>query len=377
MRSKTKSPSALGVRFDCRGPLVAALALGLWLAPAAARAQLDSPRDILEYRASHTLDKLFLAYKFEPPRIPEDALEADHEATIVVRAGEEVVSHQRLGFRLPPDAETLTVPAVDLDRLGDVLRAGAEDGQNVKVEIDLDGERIASYDYDEFLAYNARLDVDEELLFRPISEVETLDPDAARLDVDTELHLRPVSEVESLLTGEAETGAGCPGTCVEDYQSCRAGCRADPGCLADCGRTFDACMVPCLDADGDGVPNSDDNCVNRHNPRQADCDRDGRGDACDPENAIWVPAGPSGVPCFVDKDRRVASWYFVLELWGEDYVRDASACGQGSRWVQRRLDRARCFNVSAEDCCSQLFPTARQAGLCRHNKIDRDFCHRS
>ncbi|AMD85665.1 hypothetical protein AXF12_09160 [Capnocytophaga haemolytica] len=37
------------------------------------------------------------------------------------------------------------------------------------------------------------------------------------------------------------------------------------------------------DTDGDGVPNDRDNCPNNYNPDQADADRDGIGDACDPD----------------------------------------------------------------------------------------------
>src|ERR1700749_1706333 len=36
------------------------------------------------------------------------------------------------------------------------------------------------------------------------------------------------------------------------------------------------------DADGDGVPDSSDNCVSVANPDQTDSDADGYGDACDP-----------------------------------------------------------------------------------------------
>ncbi|MGD8200746.1 PxKF domain-containing protein [Ornithinimicrobium sp. W1679] len=47
---------------------------------------------------------------------------------------------------------------------------------------------------------------------------------------------------------------------------------------------------PAPDADGDGVPDSSDNCVNVANPEQADADNDGLGDLCDP-NAFAPVAG--------------------------------------------------------------------------------------
>ena len=40
-------------------------------------------------------------------------------------------------------------------------------------------------------------------------------------------------------------------------------------------------FLPAADADGDGVPDSSDNCVNTANPAQQDADADGVGDACD------------------------------------------------------------------------------------------------
>ena len=40
-------------------------------------------------------------------------------------------------------------------------------------------------------------------------------------------------------------------------------------------------FLPAADTDGDGVPDSSDNCVNTANPAQQDADADGVGDACD------------------------------------------------------------------------------------------------
>jgi hypothetical protein len=42
------------------------------------------------------------------------------------------------------------------------------------------------------------------------------------------------------------------------------------------------CVSP--DDDGDGIPNSQDNCPEVSNPAQTDCDSDGIGDACDSDN---------------------------------------------------------------------------------------------
>lgn len=75
------------------------------------------------------------------------------------------------------------------------------------------------------------------------------------------------------------TTADCPGglTCDPAMGRCTSG----TSCGGADGGGPDA-LEPNGDLDGDGVPNAQDNCPSVKNPRQADEDRDGVGDACDP-----------------------------------------------------------------------------------------------
>jgi hypothetical protein len=83
--------------------------------------------------------------------------------------------------------------------------------------------------------------------------------------------------------------------------TCSAGTNPPGSCLTG-GSAFTIDLTveaPVTDTDGDGVPDSTDNCVSTPNADQADADGDGIGDACDP-----TPNGPDadgdGVPDSTD-----------------------------------------------------------------------------
>lgn len=49
-------------------------------------------------------------------------------------------------------------------------------------------------------------------------------------------------------------------------------------------------LDPCVDSDGDGICDEEDNCPDMANPGQDDGDADGAGDACDNCDEVWNPA---------------------------------------------------------------------------------------
>jgi hypothetical protein len=88
-----------------------------------------------------------------------------------------------------------------------------------------------------------------------------------------EVHETPVSP-----TIDAGSTALVPAGLTKDYEgeSRVLGARVDMGA--------DELFVPAPDADGDGIPDADDNCPHVSNPGQLDTDGDGLGNACDPDD---------------------------------------------------------------------------------------------
>ena len=58
---------------------------------------------------------------------------------------------------------------------------------------------------------------------------------------------------------------------------------------------FDPCSN-WADADGDGIPDDEDNCPMEDNPGQEEGDGDCIGDACDPEPGVYDPSAPDSYP---------------------------------------------------------------------------------
>jgi hypothetical protein len=89
-------------------------------------------------------------------------------------------------------------------------------------------------------------------------------------------------------TCDPETG-DCIHTPIPNCCTQPADCDDGDPCTAD-SCTNNQCVHTAIDTDGDGVADCRDNCPNTPNASQADCDNDGVGDACEPDqDADGVP----------------------------------------------------------------------------------------
>ncbi len=124
------------------------------------------------------------------------------------------------------------------------------------------------------------------------------------------------------------------------------------------------------DFDGDGVLDPDDNCPFNYNATQANCDQDATGDACDPDNGIWVN-GVQDEPCHIDKDTKFL--YYNLELYKESQMIDISSCNSPDRWTSYRAKRGSCdFLVPEIDCCMAKIGSQ---SLCNTGSLWTNSCH--
>ena len=91
-------------------------------------------------------------------------------------------------------------------------------------------------------------------------------------------------------------GATSPDTDGDGVPNFEDQCPNQPGPCNGC--PVNACgeCGPLADADGDGRPDCQDNCPSVPNPRQADCDGDGIGDACEITDGSAIDCNGNGIP---------------------------------------------------------------------------------
>lgn len=159
--------------------------------------------------------------------------------------------------------------------------------------------------------------------------------------------------------------------------TCRFRCTATASCDTTCQiedepmTCADYGVCATLDSDGDGIPNTTDNCDYVANANQADCDGDGIGTACDADNGSWQLL--SDTVCYIDKDTH--TFDFDLEYYAERKYQDTSSCGSGIRYERYLRKTASCSTgTSTHGCCTSHFP-AGMPSIPTCNQVDQNFCH--
>ena len=119
-------------------------------------------------------------------------------------------------------------------------------------------------------------------------------------------------------------------------------------CSADCG----SCPGT-TDTDGDGVYDDTDNCVNTHNPNQANCDGDAKGDACDDVNGTYQQVDYR--MCYASGASYGDGTSDTYAYFESRYV-DTSACNNPDFWANAGSPYHYCSDLSyGYDCCVRWF----------------------
>ena len=301
-------------------------------------------------------DALF--YQFDAGLIPEVA--EVHRGEILFFFQNQVIFQKKVGFAFPEGANTVTVFAINPIQLPNIYQLVGQAPSQFRMEVYVNERLIEHMNFLEFVQFSNDLKDDEPVYLRKMFTEKIAELDSAAVEA-----------VAPLKPAPGKRGA-CENNCYANYTACASNCGGNVYCLGPCNYVYNICLLACQnsqnDVDGDGVPNTQDNCPLVANANQANCDGDTLGDVCDGINGNYVTV-QTDIPCMIDKDQHLG--YFSLEYWVEDKQVDQSNCGGPVRYIQRIYDEATCINVSPSSCCNAFY---YDSGLCGF--INQDFCHR-
>lgn len=137
--------------------------------------------------------------------------------------------------------------------------------------------------------------------------------------------------------------------------SCDTRCEIVSGEPLTCGE-FGQCNSS--DPDEDGIPFPRDNCPYMPNPDQADCDGDGRGDACELDPGVWVFKAPTMMLCHFDKDLHISG--YDVEIYTADVYRDVSCLHYPDRYGKREVSSVHCGFHSEDTCRNRVIERVQE-----------------
>lgn len=143
----------------------------------------------------------------------------------------------------------------------------------------------------------------------------------------------------------------CPQDCGGQCSICGNGFCTSPESCSTCSLDCGTCPGQ-TDSDGDGIYDDVDNCKNTANAMQADCDNDGKGDACDSLNGTFTAQGTR--ICNITGYTSGSG----SNVWGdyETLYSDTSACNSPSFWTSSGSQYHYCSNTADPyNCCTQWF----------------------